>query len=108
MLFLPAMNTWQIMPKQFNSNVKIVPTIIDTNFYQLNGAVKQNNKITIGWSGSLTTIKHFEHALPFLKIIKEKYKDRVDIKVIGDAAYKNESLNIKGTSHGTKNGKLLN
>ena len=82
--------------KQFNPNVKIVPTIIDTNFYQLNGAVKQNNIITIGWSGSITTIKHFEHAVPFLKIIKEKYKDRVDIKVIGDSGYKNESLNIKG------------
>ena len=82
--------------KRFNTNVKIVPTIIDTNFYQLNGAVNKNDTITIGWSGSITTIKHFEHALPFLQIIKEKYKDKIGIKVIGDSGYKNEALNITG------------
>ena len=55
-----------------------------------------NDFITIGWSGSVTTIKHFEFALPFLRRIIEKYGKRIRIKVIGDASYRNEEFNIEG------------
>lgn len=81
--------------KQFNSNIKIVPTTIDTNQYKRLSREK-NNKICIGWSGSITTIKHFSYALPFLELIKQKYGDLVTIKVIGDANYVNSELNIQG------------
>lgn len=56
----------------------------------------KSDKITIGWSGSITTIKHFEFALPVLRKLKEKYGDRLRFKVIGDASYTNEELGIKG------------
>lgn len=80
---------------QFNKNIVIVPTTIDTDDYvRLEKNV--NEKIIIGWSGSITTIKHFEYALPFLKIIKDKYGDRIEIKVIGDGNYENKELNIQG------------
>jgi glycosyltransferase involved in cell wall biosynthesis len=82
--------------RQFNSNVKIVPTTIDTNEYVRMNVPRADNAVCIGWSGSITTIKHFEYALPFLRRIKQKYGERIKIKVIGDAAYENAELGIKG------------
>ena len=74
----------------YNKNVIIIPTTIDTEEYKK--IPLKNRKITIGWSGSITTIQHFEYALGFLKKIKEKYKDIVEIKVIGDDNYVNNEL----------------
>jgi glycosyltransferase involved in cell wall biosynthesis len=81
---------------KFNSNVKIIPTTIDTSEYIRANQSGKNDSICIGWSGSITTIKHFEYALDFLKPIKQKYGDKVNIKVIGDGSYKNEELKVKG------------
>jgi glycosyltransferase involved in cell wall biosynthesis len=82
--------------RKFNSNIFIVPTTIDTREYQRMPVPKETGKVIIGWSGSLTTIKHFEFALPFLKILKQKFGDRISIKVIGDGSYRNEELDIRG------------
>jgi glycosyltransferase involved in cell wall biosynthesis len=81
--------------RQYNTNVKIVPTTIDTEEYK-RIPQPQREKICIGWSGSITTIQHFEYAIPALKIIKEKYKNLVYFKVIGDANYKNDDLGVIG------------
>lgn len=81
---------------QFNPKVKIVPTTIDTIEYSRMSVQRDPNKIIIGWSGSITTIKHFEFAIPFLKKIKQKFGDKVGIKVIGDSSYRNEELGITG------------
>ena len=80
--------------KQVNDNIVIVPTTIDTEEYKK--IEQQNDKICLGWSGSITTIQHFEYALPFLKELKLKYGDQIEIKVIGDKNYVNEELGIKG------------
>jgi glycosyltransferase involved in cell wall biosynthesis len=104
--------------KRHNKNVVIIPTTIDLKEYDRSGylsyraesrgdvenapslsdfdsAQSDKVKITIGWSGSLTTIKHFEFAVPFLREIKKKYGDKVSIKVIGDPNYSNEELGVK-------------
>lgn len=80
---------------KFNDNVKIIPTTINTDEY-LKQEVVKSEKICIGWSGSITTIQHFEYAIPFLRTIKEKFGNQVEFKVIGDANYFNEELSIKG------------
>lgn len=83
--------------KQFNSNTKLVPTVVDTEHYQ---RIPQapNDKICIGWSGSFSTIPYFEYALPALKQLKEKYKDKIYFKVIGDPQYYNKELDIQGVA----------
>jgi glycosyltransferase involved in cell wall biosynthesis len=81
--------------KSFNSNVVVIPTTVNTDTFIPNYN-KLKEKITIGWSGSPSTIEHFEHAIPALVILKEKYKDKIDFKVIGDGHYFNDSLSIKG------------
>ncbi|MFT6245082.1 MAG: glycosyltransferase involved in cell wall biosynthesis [Salibacteraceae bacterium] len=79
----------------FNKNIRIVPTTIDLNEYNRIPSEK-NDKICIGWSGSVTTIQHFEFAIPFLLKIKEKYGDKVEFGVIGDGNYIHEELGIQG------------
>ncbi len=79
----------------YSKNIKIIPTTIDLNQYS-RIQHEPTGKVCIGWSGSVTTIQHFEFAIPFLLKIKEKYQDRVEFKVIGDANYSHEALNIDG------------
>lgn len=83
--------------KQFNSNTKLVPTVVDTENYKRKMPIDKD-KICIGWSGSFSTIPYFEYALPALLQIKAKYGDKVYFKVIGDANYYNKELDIKGTA----------
>jgi len=81
--------------KQYNSNVEIVPTTVDTDrFRKLD--FSNNSKICIGWSGSFSTIPHFESVIPALLELKAKYAEKIYFKVIGDPNYKNESLKING------------
>lgn len=81
--------------RQFNNNVEIVPTTIDTEEYK---RIPQpaTNTVCIGWSGSKTTIQHFNFAIEALKQIKERYGERVSLRVIGDENYRNEELGIQG------------
>ncbi len=81
--------------RQFNNNVKIIPTTVDTDKFQKQDYPK-DDRICIGWSGSFSTIPHFESALEALKIIKNKYGNKVYFKVIGDPKYKNSELDVQG------------
>lgn len=81
--------------KRFNNNVKIVPTTIDTNKYIPAYNIKKD-RICIGWSGSFSTIVHFKTCVETLKLIKEKYGDKVYFKVIGNENYYNTELDIQG------------
>ncbi len=81
---------------QHNKNVKIVPTVIDTNYHKRSSPVGLKQKVCIGWTGSHTTIKHFEFGLNFLYKIKEKYGEKVYFKLIGDPTFKNAELNLNG------------
>ena len=83
--------------RQFNANVKLVPTVVDSDNYQRTIPFNKT-KICIGWSGSFSTIPYFEYALPALQEIKAKYGDKVYFKVIGDANYYNKELDINGTA----------
>ena len=89
--------------KHHNEHVIIIPTTIDTNEYVKVKTSKPDEKITIGWSGSLTTIKHFEYAIPFLRKLKQKYGNRISIKVIGDDSYHNHELEVSGLAWNKEN-----
>lgn len=75
--------------EQYNQNVKIVPTTLDIQKMNIKKDVA-NGKICIGWTGSHTTLKHFELAIPFLKRIAEKFP--VKIKIISDISLDNSEL----------------
>jgi glycosyltransferase involved in cell wall biosynthesis len=81
---------------QFNKNVKIIPTTIDTDYHKKNINTLPKKKICIGRTGSNTTIKHFIMAEPFLEKIKMKFGDKIYFKLIGSDNYKNPKLDIQG------------
>lgn len=81
--------------RQFNSNVEIVPTTIDTDLY-VPHYQPDKKPVVIGWSGSISTIEHFTHAIPALAEIKKRYGKQVAFKVVGNQNYRNEELEIHG------------
>jgi glycosyltransferase involved in cell wall biosynthesis len=81
---------------QFNKNISIIPTTIDTSVYVPSKNADENKTICIGWSGSFSTIQHFATAIPALKRIKDKFGDRVSFKIIGDKNYYCIELDTKG------------
>lgn len=83
--------------RAFNNNVALVPTVVDSDNYKRTPP-KDKERICIGWSGSFSTIPYFEYALPALSILKERYGDRIYFKVIGDASYSNQALDIQGVA----------
>ncbi len=90
----PYLANWA---RAFNGNVRVVPTTIDTEVYRPGPAREEASApVVIGWSGSTTTVEHFQTALPALTRVKAKLGDRVRFKVIGDANYRHEALGIVG------------
>lgn len=81
--------------KRYNANVHCIPTTIDTGYHQRK-APHPGTTLCIGWTGSHTTIQHFNHAIPVLKELKQRYGNKISFKVIGDPYYRNEELNIQG------------
>lgn len=82
--------------RRFNANVRVIPTTIDTDSYLKPPSSKDASRVCVGWTGSVTTVKHLERALPVLHQVRERYGERVYFKVIGDPAYRNEELGIQG------------
>jgi glycosyltransferase involved in cell wall biosynthesis len=80
--------------KQFNNNTVIIPTTIDTDFHKPKPELKTDKKVVIGWSGSISTIKHFEMAIPVLKILQKKYPNQIAIHVIGQEFYSNPEIDL--------------
>lgn len=65
----------------FNQNVSIIPTVIDTKYYQ-SAFEDHGEQVTIGWTGSQTTIKHLMLAEPIFSRLHEKYGDRIRFAAI--------------------------
>jgi glycosyltransferase involved in cell wall biosynthesis len=76
--------------------VHVIPTTVDTKNHIPKPELRGEEKICIGWSGSFSTIKHFEEVIPVLKALDKKYPGKLEFKVFGDALYKNKELKIKG------------
>lgn len=80
---------------QYNSNIIIIPTTIDTYYHQKQ--IKESNStICIGWTGSKTTIPHFEIIIPVLLDLKQKYNDQISFQIIGDRYFQNDIIGIQG------------
>jgi glycosyltransferase involved in cell wall biosynthesis len=80
--------------KQFNQNTVVIPTTIDSDFHIPKPKLRNKEKIVIGWSGSISTIKHFEMAIPALIEILKKYPNKIEIHVIGQGTYTNSKIHV--------------
>lgn len=66
---------------RFNRNVTIVPSTIDTKKYEVNGFGPKGRRPVIGWSGSYSTLPHFDIVRRALTRLAEKEQFR--IRMIG-------------------------
>jgi len=78
-----------------NKNTVVIPTTIDTEFHLPKPELRNKEIITIGWSGSISTVKHFEELIPVLLKIKERYKNKVKFKILGAKNYTNNLLELE-------------
>ena len=81
---------------EFNRNTIVIPTTIDTLSYRRLAPPRTSGPVCIGWTGSTTTIPHFETGVPYLAEIKAKFGDNVRFRVVGDASYRNQVLGVQG------------
>jgi glycosyltransferase involved in cell wall biosynthesis len=59
--------------RQFNPNVQIVPTTIDTVNHHYIMTDHQSHELTIGWTGTHTTMHYLDELVPVLKRLEQKY-----------------------------------
>lgn len=78
-----------------NRNTVLIPTTINTDLHVPLHELRHKESVCIGWSGSLSTVKHFELLLPVLKELKARYGDKIRFKLIGDKHYVNKELEIE-------------
>lgn len=81
--------------KVFNKNVAIIPTTINTEYHTPIKVKAEKKPICIGWTGTTTTLKHYDTAIPVLQRIKEKYGDKVYFKVIVNSVEWTRDLDVK-------------
>jgi glycosyltransferase involved in cell wall biosynthesis len=70
--------------KQFNKNVHIIPTTIDTKYHVKKNNQSNKNIVNIGWTGTASTLKYFEDLLPVLQKLKLEFKEQINFIIIVD------------------------
>lgn len=59
--------------RQFNSNVQIIPTTIDTENHHNLISNQTSEKLVIGWTGTHTTMRYLDELIPVLKELEKNY-----------------------------------
>jgi glycosyltransferase involved in cell wall biosynthesis len=78
--------------RKYNSNTTDISSTVDTNRYLPVNEYSNEKKLTIGWSGSISTSKYFYLLADVLKALKKEYDFR--IFVIGDKNVQIDGLEI--------------
>ena len=81
--------------KSINPNTMIIPTTVDCNVHKSMPELRNKQKICMGWSGSISTIKHFESLIPILKKLKNEFGDQICFKVMAQSPYQNKDLDVE-------------
>lgn len=69
--------------RKFSNNVEVIPTTIDMEYHVgIERKLATRSPITIGWTGTSTTLPHFLTILPVLRRLKTAYGNEVAFKII--------------------------
>lgn len=79
--------------RQFNKNVTIVPTTIDTDKYLYSKDGAANDVPVVGWSGSFSTVQHLDTLRETLQALAKTEKFR--LRVIGTPEYTLEGVDVE-------------
>ncbi len=78
--------------RQYNQNVTIVPTTIDADKYKVADKGAGPATLTIGWSGSFSTIQHLDTIRDVLQELAQTESFR--LRVIGSPDYEIEGVDV--------------
>lgn len=79
--------------RQFNSNVKIVPTTIDADGHHNTTVNQHAQPVVIGWTGSHTTMRYLDELIPVLKKLEDRHTFQFVVISNEDPGYDLRSLN---------------
>ena len=79
--------------QEHNRYPTIIPTTIDTDVH-MPLEKPASKKIRIGWSGSISTIKHFQLLRLVLGRIKMRYQNLVEVAVLADKHYSDPEIEL--------------
>ena len=82
--------------KKYNHQVYVMPTTIDLEQYAEVKTHYQTEVVTIGWTGSHTTLAYYEELKPVFLELKKKYGAKIRFALIGDARYSDPALELQG------------
>lgn len=88
--------------RPFNKNTTVIPTTIDTQVHIPKPELRNKGTVCIGWSGSISTVKHFEMLVPVLVKLKNKFGPVIKLKLLGDVYYKNSKLEVEAIAWSEK------
>lgn len=74
----------------FNKNIFLLPTTIDTDQHFPQPELRNSDVVVLGWSGSISTIKHFNLLLPVLKRLSAKYGKAIRFRLLADKNYQSD------------------
>ncbi len=76
--------------------VQVVPTCVDTDRFAPPPARPHGAPVTVGWSGSPSTVAHLRPLLPVLERLVARFGTRVRVRVMGDPTFVHEPLGLRG------------
>ncbi|MBV9126175.1 MAG: glycosyltransferase [Planctomycetes bacterium] len=77
----------------FNPRVSIIPTTIDTDIYQVRSpAAPRDGVVTVGWTGSYSTVQHLDILRPALQALRRRAPFR--LMVLGTSSYPLEGVEV--------------
>ncbi len=82
--------------REHSNNVVVVPTCVDTDVFVPPETRPAGAPVTIGWSGSPSTIAHIRPILPVLERVCARLGDKVRVRVMGDPAFAHPPLGLRG------------
>ena len=82
--------------RTYSHNVMVVPSCVDTDQFAPVAARAGGDVVTIGWSGSPSTIAHLRPLLPVLERVKRTFGARARIRVMGDPGFSHPPLGLQG------------
>jgi glycosyltransferase involved in cell wall biosynthesis len=81
--------------RRHSANVHVVPTVVDTDWFSPAPA-RAPGPVTVGWSGSGSTLPQLEPVLPALAEVKARFGDRVSFRIMGLPTFAHAPAGIRG------------
>jgi glycosyltransferase involved in cell wall biosynthesis len=81
--------------RQYNNNVTVIPTTLETGTFRRTEAPPANGTVCIGWTGSITTLRHLELAVPVMKRLYAIYGNAIAFRVIADREWSMGELPVE-------------